>query len=227
MDWSRPIDLYCERADPSFWAEPINALSNAAFLIAAIAAFVGWRRTKPHDVPALLLILLVAVIGIGSFIFHTVATTGAELFDTIPIAVFIYAYLALALRRMLRMSWGVAAVLLVSFAALTYGEAAIVSADTFNGSHEYLPALAVMLLVGFVVRRQPGGPAILVAGAVFALSIVCRSLDNALCPLLPTGTHFIWHLLNACVLYLLLTAAMSAKPALAGQGPPYNQAMPS
>jgi len=35
MDWSAPIDLYCERTDASFWAEPANALTNAAFLIAA------------------------------------------------------------------------------------------------------------------------------------------------------------------------------------------------
>ena len=29
------IDLYCERLDSSFWAEPINALTNVAFIIAA------------------------------------------------------------------------------------------------------------------------------------------------------------------------------------------------
>jgi hypothetical protein len=44
MAWSTPIDLYCERADPSFWAEPVNALSNCAFLIAAAAAFAQWRQ---------------------------------------------------------------------------------------------------------------------------------------------------------------------------------------
>ena len=26
MDWSQPIDLYCERTDPTFWSEPANAL---------------------------------------------------------------------------------------------------------------------------------------------------------------------------------------------------------
>ena len=34
MDWSQPIDLYCERTDAAFWSEPANAISNAAFLIA-------------------------------------------------------------------------------------------------------------------------------------------------------------------------------------------------
>jgi hypothetical protein len=27
MTWSEPVSLYCERASPAFWAEPVNALS--------------------------------------------------------------------------------------------------------------------------------------------------------------------------------------------------------
>jgi hypothetical protein len=33
------------------------------------------------------------------------------------------------------------------------------------------------------------------------------------CPALPTGTHFLWHLLNAVVLFALLrTALLSSRP---------------
>ena len=39
--WSDPIDLYCERLGPSFWAERVNALTNIAFILALI--LVGWR----------------------------------------------------------------------------------------------------------------------------------------------------------------------------------------
>ncbi len=35
MDWSRAVNSYCERTDPGFWSEPVNALTNAAFLVAA------------------------------------------------------------------------------------------------------------------------------------------------------------------------------------------------
>ena len=31
------IDLYCERTSAAFWAEPVNALSNLAFVTAALA----------------------------------------------------------------------------------------------------------------------------------------------------------------------------------------------
>src|SRR5258708_2893168 len=110
MDWSAPIDLYCERTDASFWAEPANALTNAAFLIAAAAAFWLWRsQSESHrsrDWPALALIVVVVAVGIGSFVFHTLATRGAVLADVIPIAVFIYGYLLLAQRRFLGLAAG-------------------------------------------------------------------------------------------------------------------------
>src|SRR5260370_22541614 len=119
MDWSAAIDLYCERTDASFWAEPANALTNAAFLIAATAAFWLWRRQsgsdRSRDWPALALIVVVVAVGIGSFAFHTLATRGAVLADVIPIAVFIYGYLLLALRRFLGLAAGVAVAIGVAY----------------------------------------------------------------------------------------------------------------
>jgi len=35
-------------------------------------------------------------------------------------------------------------------------------------------------------------------------------MDHAICVVFPLGTHFIWHLLNAAVLLVLLDAAISA-----------------
>ena len=70
MSWSDQVFRYCERgADPGFWAEPVNALSNAAFLLAAIAAVVVMARQPGGGKgrwPEQVLIALVFVIGIGS-----------------------------------------------------------------------------------------------------------------------------------------------------------------
>lgn len=211
MDWSRPVDIYCERTDPSFWAEPANALTNAAFVVAAIIAYVQWRRADERDWPVLALLVLVAVIGVGSFVFHTVATQGAQLFDTVPIAVFIYAYLFFALRRFLQLSFIATVALIIAFAALSVGEGLLVPARALNGSHAYLPALAATLVIGWLVRQRPGGPLILAAGGVLTVSLVFRTVDDAVCPAFPLGTHFLWHLLNAVVLYLLLRAALGGR----------------
>src|SRR5262249_44767381 len=119
MDWSTPIDLYCERTDPSFWAEPANALTNAAFLIAAAAAFWMWRRAGGRVFPVLALIVVLVAVGLGSFAFHTFETRGARLADVIPIAIFIYGYLLLAMMRFLRMAAGVSVAIVVVYAAAT------------------------------------------------------------------------------------------------------------
>ena len=40
MDWTASIDGYCERLDTGFWAEPVNAASNLAFVVAAIVVLL-------------------------------------------------------------------------------------------------------------------------------------------------------------------------------------------
>jgi hypothetical protein len=99
--WSVPIDAYCERIDASFWSEPVNALSNGGFLAAAALAFLQWRRARSSDRPAICLIIIVATVGVGSFLFHTFANRWSRLADVLPIAGFIYGYFFLAMRRYL------------------------------------------------------------------------------------------------------------------------------
>jgi hypothetical protein len=207
--WSTAIDLYCERADASFWAEPVNALSNLSFLIAAVAAFRSWRQGR-RDPAILLLILLTVLIGLGSFTFHTVATRAAALADTIPIAAFIYGYLLWALRRLFALGWAGSLILVALFGISAQSFAAMVPRALLNGSHAYLPALAVLLAVGGLVQATPHGRAMLMAAGVFAVSLTFRTVDLSLCAVLPVGTHFVWHTLNGVVLYLLLRAALAA-----------------
>ena len=144
MNWSEPVNFYCERASAAFWAEPVNALTNAGFLVAALAAFVEWRRAGGRDMPVLALIAVMALIGLGSFAFHTLATRGAVYLDVIPIAVFIYGYLALALRRFLALGWLPTIAILVGYIALSRLLVHLTPPGTLNGSIDYLPALAAL-----------------------------------------------------------------------------------
>jgi hypothetical protein len=213
MDWSKPLDLYCERTDASFWSEPVNAVSNAAFLIAAAAAFHLWRRGDRADWPALALIAVVAVVGVGSFVFHTVATRAAILADVIPIAVFIYGYLLLALIRFLHFRCIAAGAIVVAFAASAQALSALAPPRLLNGSVGYLPALAALIAVALAAKEQGARRSLGLAALVFAISLGFRTADIALCPESPLGTHFVWHILNAVVLYMLLRTAMAARSA--------------
>jgi hypothetical protein len=216
MNWSQPIDLYCERTDAAFWSEPANAVSNVAFLIAAAAAFVYWRRGDRGDWPALALIGVVTAVGIGSFTFHTVATRGAVLADVIPIAAFIYGYLLLALRRFLGLPCIAAGAIVVAYAAAAQGLSALAPPRFLNGSDGYLPALAALIAVAAVAKGEVRR-GLALAAIIFATSLTLRTVDIALCPAFPLGTHFAWHILNAVVLYILLRTAMAAQPSGARQ----------
>lgn len=213
MAWSTPVDIYCERTDPTFWAEPVNALSNLAFLIAALSALVEWRRADRSDFPVFILIVLVGVIGVGSFAFHTLATRGAALLDVIPITVFICGYLLLGLRRFLGMMPGRAAILTIGYLQLSLGISRAFPPEALNGSGSYLPALAALVVVGLLTGNDVHRRLLLAAAGVFAISLVFRTIDNVSCAMLPLGTHFVWHVLNAGVLYLLLRAAMPVSAA--------------
>jgi Ceramidase len=209
--WSTPIDLYCERVTPSFGAEPTNALSNIAFLIAAYAAFKLWRREGRDDSVILALIVVVAVVGLGSFAFHTLATSGAMLLDVTPIGLFIYGYFLLALRRFLLLSWPVALSLLAGFIALSLALASYVPREVLNGSSGYLLALAALIGVGWLLRGHRVGRAMLVAAGLFIVSLIFRIIDLDVCARWPIGTHFLWHVLNAAVLYTVLRGAIAER----------------
>lgn len=225
--WHAPIDAYCERASAAFWAEPVNAVTNAAFLIAAALALVLWRQAGGRDWPALGLIGVMTVVGVGSFLFHTVATRWALLADVLPITVFIYSYFALAMTRYLRLDilptvGATGAFLLASWGFVKAWKAAFGTSAlaTLNGSIGYLPAALALLAVGSLLMRRAAqagragegariaGRALLTAAGVFALSLLFRSIDEATCGVLPIGTHFLWHILNAAVLFILVAAAI-------------------
>lgn len=212
--WHTPIDAYCERLDPGFWAEPVNAITNASFLLAALVAFRFARQRDGLDPAVGLLLMLMIAIGVGSFLFHTVATRWARLADTLPITLFIVSYLVLTLRRGFGLAWPWAAVLGLAFLPLSGvlgGAARALTGGALGGSTGYLPALLALVVCGGLLQRRgnAAGRALLLAAALFLVSLTFRTLDQPLCPVFPLGTHFAWHLLNGVLLgYLAYTMAI-------------------
>ena len=198
MNWTEQIDGYCERHGPEFWAEPINAVTNIAFLIAAL---IMWRRGGPPI--ALLLCIILAAIGVGSFLFHTFATSWAALTDVVPIGLFILAYIYAANLHYLR--WPVWAAALGTAAFIPYAALTVPifgALPFFNISAGYWPvALLIALYAVFLWRRLPATARGLALGSgILCLSLTLRSIDELLCHAIPIGTHFWWHILNAMML---------------------------
>jgi hypothetical protein len=201
MDWTQAIDAYCERTDASFWSEPINAVTNAAFLIAAVVMFL---RVRGRGLPiALSLVAILAAIGVGSFLFHTVATPWAAMADTLPIALFILLYLFAA--NLHFWCWPLWGAILGTLAFFPYAALTVPmfqSLPFFVISAAYWPVPLLIAVYGVLLRRRAPRTArgLLVGAAILTLSLVLRSLDDPLCEAIPVGTHFWWHILNAIML---------------------------
>lgn len=228
---------YCERAGAkALTAEPLNAASNLGFFAVAAVAAVRLHRAGATGIADWSLTALAALIGAGSLLFHTLATPVAMAADVIPIAVFVMGYAVIALRRFLAFGWSAVAASLCAVAMLQLALSFVRcgGGPCLEGSLPYLPALALLALSAAATRQA--APAIarrlLAASVIFAVSLVLRSLDRALCDTLvlfgkPRGTHALWHLLNAVTLALLLDALMisaGANSAIApGRAAPHNR----
>lgn len=224
------IFAYCERGlDPGFWAEPLNAVTNSGFILAGFVSLWLLSR-RPWEEARLLRLLLIFdlfIIGIGSFLFHTMATPRAALADVIPIGIFMLGYLGYALYvfaglpllltipAMAGFAYVIDAAKDIDCDALGLSLSILKDTNCLNGSFGYLPALAAMLLIGtwLGLRRHPAAPYVIAAGLTFLVSVGFRSADRILCQSIsfmdrPLGTHFLWHTLNSLVLFLLMLAAV-------------------
>ena len=200
------IDLYCERIGAGLLAEPINALTNAAFFIAAWAAWSLARRSHRLSTGIWVLIAFSIAIGTGSALFHTFATGWARVLDEIPILLFQLCYLWLYARRIMSLrtvfsAGAIAAYMVVAFFSRQFPH-------LLNGSLVYAPALIPLLGLGLYhfLQHKAGRLLLLATTGVFLIALAFRSVDEAVCSHFPIGTHFLWHVLIAVVLYLSLRA---------------------
>jgi len=206
------LDLYCERTAPGLWDEPLNTVTNLAFLIAAgllLRLYLrAYRGQYAHGWDRLLLIGLLAGIGVGSGLWHLTAQRWAKWLDVLPILGFISLFLLITLRRVVGLGWPATLVLFLLYHAASTGVQRWLPPDTLNGSVFYLPTWVVLaLLSAWLARRQsPTWRAYAAATGLFLISLTLRTVDAAWCGWLPIGTHFLWHLLNAWLLYLLVAA---------------------
>ncbi|NNK77589.1 MAG: hypothetical protein HKP40_02640 [Litoreibacter sp.] len=201
LGWNEPIDAYCERLGPEFWAEPVNAVSNLAFLIAAL---VMAQRLKGHRLPlAWALVAVLTCIGLGSFAFHTFATPWAATLDVVPIGVFILVYLFAANRDFwgLPIGWSLFGVaLFIPYAALLVPLFDRLGWLGSSAGYAPVPVLIAIYGIALYSRARQTGQGLLLGALILVVSLTFRTLDLPLCSAFPLGTHVAWHILNGIML---------------------------
>ena len=206
------FDEYCERVGFDLLAEPINALSNLAFLVSAWAAWRLAKRTGTHPTGVKVLIALAGSTAIGSMLWHTFANTWALYLDVLPIGAFMVGFLWLYVRNVMGKSVGFAAGCIGAF----FVSAVLVQpiGDDIHGAPSYLPGLLLVLVLGLyhAIENKPERFTLLAAAGTYFAALFFRTIDNELCHYMTIGTHWIWHMLIALVTYLVMRGLILSLP---------------
>ena len=199
--WLNPVDIYCERLDASYWSEPLNAITNLSFII---AAFFIWRLGSPR---ASVMAVLLVLIGLGSFSFHTYANRLTGLLDVLAIALYLVAFAFLIPKQWIKQSiWiqiGSVTILIVSISLVQWGSASFKPSLPWLPPGMYVGAWLALVMYTAITRVSNLNAAryLGMAALIFPLSLAARQLDLPLCDS-SGGTHWLWHVLNGLTLYL-------------------------
>jgi hypothetical protein len=216
MNTATFIDLYCERTSASWWNEPLNVVTNLAFFVAAYLLACQLRSMKPNTglgVPWDWWALsgLIALIGMGSLLFHLFAQPWAGWLDVMFIAFYLHFFIAVYLRHIFRWPWRWAWLGIVFFFLFAQMVTQVMEQwplPWLRGTTQYQPALLGLCLLALLSFAYQRATAIWlwIAVLTFAISLLFRQIDLPLCQQWRYGTHFIWHILNAVVLWMTARA---------------------
>ena len=199
MNWFEAVDGYCERIDASFWSEPLNAITNIFFLVAAVWVL----RREGLNSTARILALILGMIGVASFLFHSFAQAWAGALDVLFILFFTLLYLFAASKDFMGAPRSIALIITLGYFPFSIVVDWLTLPLTFLGSTRiYMPMLILIILFSLLLyKRLPIVSQGLAVGAfILVISMLARILDVPLCQKIPLGTHFVWHVLNAVML---------------------------
>lgn len=203
---------YCERAgSATLWAEPLNAISNLAFLWFAWKAGQLVREMNYRSFRQVgdiwMLTIAMGAIGIGSGLWHTHAARGwTVVLDVVPIYFFINVCVISLFMRLLHFNWLQAVGVWVAFTAVSVAAEVFLPRGMLNGSIMYAPSWAMLGIAALLLRHRqsPNVAALWLAIKLFSVALFFRTIDQMACDFIPFGTHFLWHLLNAALLFHLV-----------------------
>src|SRR5690606_11741287 len=130
--------------------------------------------------------------------------------DTGPILIFLCFYLFCFCRHFAGLSGRQSLVALALFLALNALIIRFFPGHLVNHSHAYFGSLLALVAMALFLlhRKNPLWPRFVMAAILFMASLFFRSIDEAICNFMPLGSHFLWHILNAAILYHVTKALM-------------------
>lgn len=201
---SQGLSVYCEAGIGRLATQPLNTLSNSAIFISAYFSYklVISSRTRNRVIRLVLLVLI--LIGLGSTLWHGAPHYLTNWADTLPIAillVFVFYYLLGKLFSEKKYVWSVLLIFLAAEAPFIFG-----IFPSLNGFIPYAVAFLFAFSILFSVLKKYKLSLKLPIAIItlFLTAFFFRTVDLPLCRVFPAGTHFLWHILNSFMFYLVV-----------------------
>lgn len=208
-----PPSIYAEQPLFGQFFEPVNTLTNLFFFISAWCIYRHMRRREmragidPSRAGRAwsdkVYFWLVVCVGLGStaWHFHQTPVTGA--LDVLPIlAVIVLAAYRIVRRLGVRRPGLTTALVLLCIPLSGW---LLFAAGVSGGWYAVLPSLVILSGLIVAMGGENRGRMLLPLG-IFLVSLTLRQIDHWAAAFIPFGTHFLWHFLNAVVLYHLFAA---------------------
>ena len=205
INWSE-LPIYCESSS-GFFQEPLNAITNLAFLIAAFFIYKKIRKNKIKKPEYYFALFFVISLGLSSFFWHSYGNNLSFGLDFFLAGLFVLTAGFILVNNVIKNRFLTGSIIL-SFAFVGWILSSFL--PSFNAINYYL-AGAILLIILLIWMRIKLGKSInkfLIVILILGFSLVLRSIDLAVCNFFPVGTHFLWHLLNALAIYLAIVFLM-------------------
>ena len=216
--------IYCDTQH--IWLgihEPVNTITNAAILIAAYFAYRHIKRSGLRLTPDLgILLFLLVWVGIGSALWHGLRTFWALQLDWIPGVLFLLVLTVLWIRQLYGWVAGIGGMVVMAVVAMAgvgyFGHGLATITPNLRFAPMYLTVAVVGIGMVAGAWKKFGRDTGLIGISALAFGIgaaVARSIDMVVCPVVPFGTHFLWHmgLSTAACLGIVLMVRMKRQGA--------------
>ena len=193
--------FYCERNNLEFLSEPLNFFTNFSFLLISIILYYDKRVTDKNYS------YIIFLIGISSSLFHSIQNHITALLDVSFIAVFIIYYLN-NLYKSFNINAYISFILSILFILFCSFFGYLFNTSILSSSAYYFPILLHLYFLSlfFYIKKKIYIQYKMFIGIsiLFTLSLFLRTIDLRICSYSIIGTHYLWHILNSIILYLLI-----------------------
>jgi hypothetical protein len=198
----RPIHLYCERTGDGLWEEPASLL---ACLVLMWVAFDIGRRSGGSGILRLMAWLTMAL-ALAALWMHMQPHALSVALTIAAIVMLVLLYFYAVNRDLVELSPRMALVctaIVLPFAAASLPLIAVLRGASSSVAYVALP----ILLLGYAAVLRPDKPeaarGLFIGSLIMMVAVLARTADIPLCTQWPIGTHFLWILGVAGLLWHL------------------------